>query len=196
MGSITFLAQLSRKEFRIDVLLVANKTTKHIHLLMTLRFCGRDWKRQHTRDEAVAVILPLGFLTSSSISLFLWSNSGNSCINTSMAFNPPFSLTAEDLSNNDLGIVCPDKSSMAAGKFSDARTLASKKTHQDENRVCTTEDKPWAMGVSYCSTISLYLENRISWIQTRTATSITVTNSLLKGKIYNTKQKDGLKVKP
>lgn len=141
MGPLTFLATLSRKEFTIDVLLIVNKTTKHIHLSVTLRFCERNWKRQHTRDEAVAVILPLGFLTSSSISLFLWSNSGNSCINTSMAFNPPFSLTAADLSNNDLGMVCPDKSSMAAGKFSDARTLASKKTHQDENRVCTRQTK-------------------------------------------------------
>lgn len=54
-----------------------------------------------------------------------------------MAFNPPFSFTAADLSNNDLGMVCPDKSSMAAGKFSDARTLVRKKKNQDQNIVCT-----------------------------------------------------------
>ena len=52
----------------------------------------------------------------------------------SMDFTPPFSFTAADLSNTDLGIVCPDKSSMAAGKFSDARTLVTRiKEQRDEN---------------------------------------------------------------
>ena len=44
-----------------------------------------------------------------------------------MVAKPPFSFTAADLSNIDFGIVWPDKSSMAAGKLSDARTLQGKK---------------------------------------------------------------------
>lgn len=71
--------------------------------------------------------------TSSRISLFLSRSSGKSCINLSMAFKPPFSFTAADLSNTDLGIVCPDKSSMAAGKFSDARTLKREHKSRDVN---------------------------------------------------------------
>ena len=48
----------------------------------------------------------------------------------SRACKPPFSITAADLSNMDLGTVCPDRSSMAAGKFSDARTLMTKGNKQ------------------------------------------------------------------
>ena len=48
----------------------------------------------------------------------------------SRACKPPFSITAADLSNMDLGTVCPDRSSMAAGKFSEARTLMAKGNKQ------------------------------------------------------------------
>ena len=48
----------------------------------------------------------------------------------SRACKPPFSITAADLSNMDLGTVCPDRSSMAAGKFSEARTLMTKGNKQ------------------------------------------------------------------
>ena len=77
--------------------------------------------------KAPVILLLMDSLTSSRISLFLCSNSGKSCIKVSKVFKPPLSFTAADLSNTDLGIVCPDKSSMAAGKFSDARTLLAKK---------------------------------------------------------------------
>lgn len=46
----------------------------------------------------------------------------------SILANPPFSFTTADLSNMDLGIVWPDKSSMAAGKLSEASTLEEKRS--------------------------------------------------------------------
>ena len=58
----------------------------------------------------------------------------------SRACKPPFSITAADLSNMDLGTVCPDRSSMAAGKFSEARTLmikGNKQTNQKDSMTST-----------------------------------------------------------
>ena len=52
----------------------------------------------------------------------------------SRACKPPFSITAADLSNMDLGTVCPDRSSMAAGKFSEARTLMTKGNKQTNKK--------------------------------------------------------------
>lgn len=61
--------------------------------------------------------------TSDSISLFLCKSSGNSLKSWSMACSPPDCWSCWDFSSKDWGTVSPPRSSMAAGRFSDASTL-------------------------------------------------------------------------
>lgn len=64
-------------------------------------------------------------ITSSYISRFLTRRSGKFAMSWSMAIKPPFSFNSLALSNTDCGTASPepDKSSIAAGRFKDARIL-------------------------------------------------------------------------
>ena len=61
--------------------------------------------------------------TSSRISLFLWSRPGRSFINFSKQSNPPYCFISAAFADMDFGISCPPRSSMAAGRFKEARML-------------------------------------------------------------------------
>ena len=67
--------------------------------------------------------------TSSRISLFLCRRMGSSFINLTMLSYPPISRTFDDFSRTDFGTCPPDRSSIAAGRLSDARTLHKRHAH-------------------------------------------------------------------
>ena len=56
-------------------------------------------------------------------SRFLCKRSGRFCIIVSMLLKPPLSFNCCAFSNTDGGTVLPDKSSIDAGKFKDAKIL-------------------------------------------------------------------------
>lgn len=62
-------------------------------------------------------------VASSRISLFLCRRSGRSLMSWSIVWRPPCRITLLDFSKIDCGILSPEISSMAAGKFKEARIL-------------------------------------------------------------------------
>src|SRR6218665_858018 len=54
---------------------------------------------------------------------------GSSFINLTMLSYPPISRTFDDFSRTDFGTCPPDRSSIAAGRLSDARTLHKRHAH-------------------------------------------------------------------